>query len=400
MLQAALVVVTAPEISNHTDGSWRHFRAEGLSLGEALPSAPSYIRKYFAKTSLAPDSIREMAEREGCIWQDDSPADDSAEILRLAFVGDIMWIRNNWDGFADPRLIERLAGYDMVFGNLETPVDTASAVKSLLPDYARYNSAPGLLRSFRRADGSGIFTAVSLANNHAFDMGVQGLRNTIGFLEREGIGYNGALPGDVESPDFLLLERNGIRIGFHAAGWGLNDPYVISRGDISMNLVPGLAPPGNQPPDASGIKKVLGLMDSAGIEIKIIYLHWGYEFELLPDPAVVRLGREIAEAGADLVIGSHPHVIQPVEIWPPQEADNRNQGRRSLIAWSLGNFTTAMYTKGCRTGMVLPVTLYRSVKNGTVEWIAPVPFNVINVADGFAGRNRKLLLCDDYISGK
>lgn len=50
--------------------------------------------------------------------------------------------------------------------------------------------------------------------------------------------------------------------------------------------------------------------------------------------------------------------------------------------------------------MVLPVTLYRSVKNGTVEWIAPVPFNVINVADGFAGRNRKLLLCDDYISGK
>lgn len=374
------------------DRSYHKFRAEGLTLREALPSAPAYIRKYFATSELAPDSIREMADRQKGIWQELISPFDSACTIEIAFTGDIMWIRNNWDNFADPRLIEKMAGHDMVFGNLETPVDTVRAVRSFLPDYARYNSAPGLLRSFRRDDGKSIFTAVSLANNHAFDMGLEGLGRTMDFLDREGILHTGAATQGITGHNFVVIEEKGIRIGFHAASWGLNDPDILANGSVSLNTIPGLAPPGSEPADISEVKKALHEMDSARVDIKIVFLHWGYEFEFYPDTLIVRIGREIADAGADLIIGSHPHVIQPVEIWPPAREENPYKGRRSLIAYSLGNFTTAMYTRECRKGMVLPVTLYRRLPGMKVEWVAREPFYVYNSVRGFAGRNRRLVL--------
>lgn len=421
------------------------FRAEGLSLREAAPSAVKYIRKYFNKRWDAPDTIVQFFSRQTAtnrLLRDMKP--EETESISIAFAGDIMWIRNGWDTFLDERLRLRLSEYDMVFGNLETPIDTTTKVPSLLPDYAKYNSAPGLIRSFRRNDGTNIFTALSLANNHAFDMGSAGLAQTIEFLNSEGIAATGAVPGTngtaettestkstkstgitgiagtIDTPEttghtgYVTIEKGDLRVGFYAAGWGLNDPKAISDGEISMNLIAGIAPLNPDKINLEGIFGVLERMRSDSIDIKILFLHWGYEFELYPDSEIIKIGRALATAGADLVIGSHPHVIQPAEIClfngyelPGTEDPNQiyfhttdpdGVRRKALIFYSLGNFTTTMYTPLCRLGLVSSVTVWKEEGGNRYDWSLAEDLFVYNDPGGEIGRNRRLLIYDDYIT--
>lgn len=377
------------------------FRAEGLSLSEAAPSGISYIRKYLNKNLQAHDTIRSIFDDKGrmaSVSGNHPPAEK--KVLSLAFVGDIMWIRNGWNSFLDDSLRKHLAGYDVVIGNLETPVDTTRPFKSFLPDYSRYNSDPGLIRSFRKEDGSNIFTALSLANNHAYDMKGEGIANTLSFLTSEGIMSTGAsMPGS-NTPYYLTISRNGIKIGLYAAGWGLNEPEELSRGEIEMNIIPGLAPLNEEKIDISALVKVLDAMKDDSVDFRIVYLHWGYEFEGYPDPAIIRTGRKIAAAGADLVVGTHPHLIQPWETWITDSDSGGGDRRTSLIVYSLGNFTTTMYTPECRLGMIMSLNLYRNIDSGACEWREIEPVLVYNDPGGPGRNNRKLLLYKDYIKSE
>jgi poly-gamma-glutamate synthesis protein (capsule biosynthesis protein) len=324
---------------------------------------------------------------------------EGKSILSIAFVGDIMWIRNGWDSFLDEKLRLYLMQFDMVFGNLETPIDTARGVKSLLPDYATYNSDPGLIRSFRRDDGSNIFTALSVANNHAFDMGAAGILNTTNFLRGEGISTTGAsLPGN-EAPDYITIMKNGVKTGFYSTGWGLNEPEVLTEGILSMNIVPGIAPMNEAEIDISDITKVLDAMEADTVDFRIIFLHWGYEYEMMPDPAIIRLARKIAEAGADVVIGSHPHVVQPSEVWryAGKEVGSSGKNRTSLIAYSLGNFTTAMYTPECRLGIIMSINIIYNDDTGRYEWSDRRSQLVYNAPRGAMCKSRRLMLYEDFL---
>ncbi len=399
LASAILVSSCASMMMPKEKGRCISFRAEGLSLGEALPSSVKYLRKYFSLNWCASDSLKTHFARQSELLKSNSSSDlTGREVATIAFVGDIMWIRNGWNSFADSRLTSRLAGYDMVFGNLETPVDTLSGVPSFLPDYVRYNSAPGLIRSFRKSNGSNIFTALSLANNHAFDMGAEGLSGTHGFLQNEGIYATGAsLPNDTMQ-SYVIAESNGLRIGFYAAGWGMNNPDLIEQGMLKMNIISGIAPYSENDAGITEIVTILNKMEADSVDLKVLFMHWGYEYELYPDPVIVRLARKLAEAGADMIIGSHPHVIQPAEIWEswPDKSGSEASPHRTLIAYSLGNFTTAMYSPAHRLGMVLPVTINID-DTGKPVWRAGKPWFVYNHVRGPAGRKRRLMIYDDYI---
>ncbi len=139
---------------------------------------------------------------------------------------------------------------------------------------------------------------------------------------------------------------------------------------------------------------IIKQMRDDGADFIIMYLHWGYEYELYPDPEIIRLGRELAKAGADLIIGSHPHVVQPSELYLDGDG---HQGRRSFIAYSLGNFTTTMYTPLCRLGAIKTFELFRDPITKRVEWKIPETVFVYNNPSGIAGINRKLVLYEEYI---
>ena len=395
--------------SEHKIEGFRDFRAEGLSLSEAAPSGIKYFRKYLHKSSKAPYSVvahfreqsRLIEQRRG--WESvhygGGIAADS--LLRVSFVGDIMWIRNGWNTFLDTKVRDYLSESDMVFGNLETPVDTLADVPFMFPDYAKYNSHSKLLTSFRRDCGKPIFTALSVANNHTLDGGVDGLRRTLEFLDKEGVMYSGAglrsRPESKKGEDnkrYLIIERKGIKIGFYAAAWGLNNPSLLGNGNTTINTIPGIAPLKKELIDIASKHMIIRQMKEDGAEFIIMYLHWGYEYELYPDPEIIKLGRELAKAGADLIIGSHPHVVQPSEIYSDNEG---TQGRRSFIAYSLGNFTTTMYTPLCRLGAIKTFELFRDPITRRVEWKIPETVFVYNNPSGIAGINRKLVLYEEYI---
>src|SRR5262249_11041943 len=156
--------------------------------------------------------------------------------------------------------------------------------------------------------GISTFSALATANNHCLDRGDPGLADTLDFLDVQHIPHSGVRRNSDEKP-FVLLETSDGRIAFYATCWGLNNPAAVHKSSHKIEVVEGLVPRVRHPVDLGRIRSVLADMDAAGAAFRIVYLHWGYEFEFYPCPDIMRVGREIVRAGADVVMGSHPHVL-------------------------------------------------------------------------------------------
>ncbi len=158
---------------------------------------------------------------------------------------------------------------------------------------------------------------VTLANNHILDFGPEGITDSIAALNEAGIRYVGAGEDLEEAKKLEIMEVGGRKIGFlglsrvyMAPDWaaGANHPGVFSTYDPTMAL--------------EEIAKADELVDYL-----VVYVHWGVERETTPKSYQQVMGRQYIDAGADLVIGSHPHVLQPVEYYNGKP-----------IMYSLGNF--------------------------------------------------------------
>lgn len=383
---------------------WALFRAEGLPLSESLKSAFGYVRKYWEKKWTASPQI-EAYFKDQKDWFDyyQNLDDDSRKPdARASLVGDIMWIRDSWDSFLQSDVKEQLSTSQVVFGNLETPVSDRKPVPWMLPDAVSFNAEPELVTSFQRPDGTNIFTALSFANNHTLDQGVDGALDTLGFLEKQGIRTSGAhQPGEKK---FVTFEKNGIKFGFYGATWGLNDPSQENPEGLNINLLKGFTPvrvgdTPSQDVDLAELRSVLREMESEGVEQKVVALHWGHEFEMYPTAAQMNVAREIVQAGADIILGSHSHVVQPSEILfvngyekeltsnhPPVQPemvvrDAAGPPRKALVVYSAGNFTTNMFTTQCQLGGIQSLEYHRT-ENG-LDWDDPKMNLVFNQRGGF-----------------
>lgn len=402
LLLIIILIILIIKLKN-VEGDYVKFRAEGLSLSEAAPSGLSYLKKYLHKSFEAEEgfieffreqakAISQIREREREYLLYEERVDSS---LRLSFVGDIMWHRDNWGSIYGSDVRRRLLQSDLLFGNLESPIDTLSKVPTLLPDYVRYNSSPMLIDPFKRENGEPLFSALSVANNHLLDMGEDGLRRTIEFLKSRGIKYSGATFAN--NKKYSILSKNSFKIGFYAAGWGLNNPALLNNSSFEYELIKGVAPLNKEAIALNSIKEVIKEMKAEGVDAVILLLHWGFEYELYPDQSIIEAARELAIAGADFIIGSHPHVIQPSEIvllngydFSHIECeeneystfykvnDSLGQPRKALITYSTGNFITAMYTPLCRLGVIVGVELFRDESNQRVDWWLEDPYFVYN----------------------
>lgn len=217
-----------------------------------------------------------------------------------------------------------LAGADLAFANLESPV-TARRKRS----GAMIFRADEEMVAALAAAGFGV---LSVANNHAFDQGDEGLADTLRAVARHGllaIG-GGTSRRDACAPRFV--ERKGIRIALLARTLIMNFPEERPRTHVCM-LAEG------------ELKRAAREARASGAELVIASVHWGAEYWRTPHPEQVDSGRRIVAAGVDLLIGHHPHVLQPVER--RRVAD----GRDTLIAYSLGNLLSNQgheYVSGVR----------------------------------------------------
>ncbi|MBF0547636.1 MAG: CapA family protein [Candidatus Riflebacteria bacterium] len=388
---------------------WAFFRAEGRTLVESLPHAMAYCTKAARMKKTAPieeiQYFRAAEETIKSLGQKRSPAQETV-LAKFGMVGDIMWIRQGWTDFLDQRLSNYMQGWDFWLGNLETPIATSVRVPHLLPDTRWFNSAPELLTSFSRKDGTNLFAAVGFSNNHVLDQGPVGISETLAFLEQLKVLTSGSRLKAQDKP-YVTFSKNGVKFGFYSAGWGLNDPPSLLKSPYPINVVPGLAPP--QPlekVDISQIKSVLSDMSQEGCDIKIISLHWGHEHELFPSPVQMQLARKIVESGADIIMGHHPHVVQPFEILPvngysefPSKVmlhDGAGKPRKALILYSLGNFSTAM--NACyevQVGQTIVVEVIKRA-DGSIDWNLKDAEQVYNEPKDPSTGHLKLMLLRDH----
>lgn len=221
---------------------------------------------------------------------------------------------------------------DVAYANLEIPLTTAKTVtprKSAADIKARnqfvLKADPGHINSLT---GLGI-DIVSLANNHAMDYGIKGLNQMLGLLNRAGIKHNGA-GKDRATANKVAVFRNraGIRVGLLS--------YLAFVGDKAMYTCfpatekgPGIAILGYQGQlNKTTLADLRGRIESAkaACDLLIVAPHWGEERAQLPRDWQIQLGRAMVDAGADAVIGAHPHVLQGSETY-----------RGVPIHYSLGN---------------------------------------------------------------
>jgi len=232
---------------------------------------------------------------------------------------------DGWDAmFADVADVFQSA--DFGFVNLETPVAPKHSIGSKA---FQFDAPIGLVDALKF---SGI-KIVSFANNHVFDQSYAGFNETLGHLREEGLPFTGS--GDTADDAWkpAILDKNGIKVGWLGMTRWLNgrrNPEKDSEPHVAFFPYPGESSGAPGRDEAA----VLAAIKAARSECDflIVSIHWGIEYAPAPRPEDVETAHKMLEAGAGMVIGHHPHVLQPIETYLTQDQ------RHAVIIFSLGNF--------------------------------------------------------------
>lgn len=186
------------------------------------------------------------------------------------------------------------------------------------------------------------FDMFLMANNHMLDRGDRGLRRTVDVIENMGIDYAGAYRDAAQRDSILPIIRdvNGFKIGFLNYTYGTNG--ITAKHGAVVDYI-----------DKKKIEADIKRARQAGAELMCVAMHWGVEYKLLPHPEQKQLANFLEEQGVELIIGGHPHVIQPMEL------RQDTLGNNTLVVYSLGNFISNMKTTSTRGGAMLQVRLVR-----------------------------------------
>lgn len=259
--------------------------------------------------------------------------------VTLLACGDVLLSRTVADridrnGYSWPfrNVRDLVSSVDIAFCNLENPASFVGTPYPGKPSNVTFRAPPGALFGLKWAG----FDAVSLANNHMNDYGPAAIRETLDYLDLLGIARAGAGIDEASARAPAVLETPGGRVAFLAyaeAGWS-----VVPAGPDS----PGVAPAD----PARLAEDIAALRTGPRPDYIVVSVHWGEELERHPRPAQRDFGRAAIVAGAHLVLGHHPHVLQSLERY-----------RDGLIAYSLGNFVFDMAADSTYDTAALRLTL-------------------------------------------
>lgn len=224
-------------------------------------------------------------------------------------------------------------GADYAVVNLETAVSA--------PPYSGYpcfNAPESYVDALRRAG----FDLFLTANNHTLDRNDRGLRATIDNLNERRLDHIGTYKNAAERDSVLPFIRNinNIRVGFLNYTYGTNG--IKPQQDVVVDYI-----------DRDRIRRDVEATREAGAEAVIVCMHWGDENRMLPNQTQKSLADFLKSLDVDVIVGGHPHVVQPAEI------TMRDDGRPQLVYYSLGNFISNMTRRDNRGGMLARVQLRR-----------------------------------------
>ena len=337
---------------------WQVVAARGVPTGEDVATAPARevvrrVRGDPGVLGVLPASAVTPTVRPVLVGGVDPirrPADYPLETVgprppqptTLTVVGDIMLAR----GVTDPRnalrpLSRRLGSADVTVGNLESTLSTEGAPRQGTDSFG---ADPGVIRWLRLAG----FDALSLANNHAGDYGDAALLTTVRLLRESALAPFGAGKDLDDASRPVVVKRNGVRFGF----LGFN---AIGETPMAGPGMPGALsvrmPPRTGPLQEADLRHVTDQVESldSRVDVVVVLPHWGTQYTHTPEPVQRTVGRRLVDAGADLVVGGHPHWVQGLDV---------HDG--VVIAHSLGNFVFDMdFMVETQQGVMLEATYWR-----------------------------------------
>jgi poly-gamma-glutamate synthesis protein (capsule biosynthesis protein) len=287
------------------------------------------------------------------------PAATGAAPVTVNAVGDIMLAGSGERtfrklGYDNPfaATTEILRRADVVIGNLEAPIAVTGA--EFTAKKFRFRLSPLAAPALKNAG----FTHLSLANNHILDFGEDGLRQTLEALAREGLACSGAGRNLAAAREARIVEVRGVRIALLSYSLVYPEEFFATSGKA------GTAP-GYAPLFTVDIKRAKEVADYV-----VVSFHWGGEGLIEPKPYQKTAGHRAIDAGADIVIGHHPHVLQGVEFY-----------RNGVIFYSLGNFAFGSLSSNADRSIIARITL-----DGGIKEVEVIPLNVLNREVSFQPR--------------
>ncbi|MEG3970259.1 CapA family protein [Microcoleus sp. T2B6] len=290
------------------------------------------------------------------------PAKPKSEIkeAKLIAVGDIMMhstqTRSGYDAknktynfdtfFAPVKSI--LSTGDWVIGNLETPLAGEDA--GGYTGYPLFNAPAQLADAAKKAG----FNILTTANNHALDRGEKGVIRTIANLSDRKIASTGTATSAAAADRTFISTKNNISLAKLAYTYGTNGIPIPKGKDYLVSLI-----------DEKKIVKDIAKARKQGADIIAISLHFGDEYQRQPNTQQKQLVENLLKAGADIILGSHPHVLQPYKIF--NFPGKNGKTRKAVAIYSMGNFISGQNKKYTDLGVIFQVNLRKKFPEKTTE---------------------------------
>lgn len=254
---------------------------------------------------------------------------------------------------------------NLAFGNFETV--TAGSDKSFT-GYPTFNSPDEFAFACKDAG----FDVLTTANNHCLDRGFYGIERTVKVLNDLGAYQTGTFASEEQSNEILIVNEKGIRIGILAYTFSTNGINPPSDKKFCVNYI-----------NTAKMKEDIEAAKSLGCDKIVVCVHWGEEYQRTPNSGQKKIADDLFEYGADIIFGSHPHVIQPMET--RTISDNNGVSKKVFIIYSMGNFISNQRKKYTDCGVIVNVQIIRNntTKQTFINKITYIPTYVSTSSGGF-----------------
>ena len=275
--------------------------------------------------------------------------DGSLRSVRMRAVGDIMFCQtqlvyakdSGYDFHNQFEMIaDQLADADFTMGNMEGTIGKYK--KSQYSGYPQFN-APDVALAPLKDYGIDFLT---LANNHMLDRWSGGVENTVNNVEKYGFAHVGAYRTKAEKTGTVICEVGGIKFGFMAYTHTTNSMENRGVDKEAVDLVPYIS--------KADFKGDVKKLRDAGAEVIIAWPHWGAEYVREPDSSQKKYAKQLAEAGVDIIIGSHAHEVQPMGF---QSVTVDGVEKQVLTMFCMGNFISDHVIQYTDNGLILDFTV-------------------------------------------
>ena len=317
-----------------------------------------------------------------------SKLEDSVLTTTLSFVGDLMCHSTQFnyamvdaDSFDFTGVFREVKQYlskaDLTIGNLETVIAGKSKSYS---GYPYFNAPDDFIYALKDAG----FDLLITANNHALDQGWDGVKKTIDVISENKIHRTGTFTSQEDQDSIRIFQINSIKIAILAYSENTNGVSIPKGKEFIINLI-----------DERKIKEDILRAREKNVDVVIVHLHYGPEYNREPSDYQKEIVQKIIELGTDIIIGGHPHVIEPFDFFKT----NSTKLDTGFVAYSMGNFISNQRWRYSDAGVILNIQISKNKFTDSI-YISDVGYIPTWVFKGNTEKGREYIILHSQIGVK